>query len=222
MVETTVPRFIHIPLVLFDRIRREGHPLMPHKVLTFIMQHVEASPQNQAAEVGQAWQLMVQWRVVAAQQDSQSDSLVAFSVKAITETDDTCFCQWAKNCLDGTMGVKSSMPAPTVMPLGGAHTQVHGQFAAELGRGVALGLQAFGPLRPLVGHPGENNENDSKQLHGEEDIVALMGFSHVRKGSDLIGYLDIFPEVKRKKLGRMSQATHGTDVTLGTRPPNTN
>jgi hypothetical protein len=67
---------------------------MPHEVLVFILQHAEASPPDQACKVGQAWQLVVQWCVVAAQKDGQGDSLVAFAIEAITETDDAYFCQW--------------------------------------------------------------------------------------------------------------------------------
>ena len=35
--ETTVPRLLHVPLVLFDKIRKVGCPLMLHKVLLLIM-----------------------------------------------------------------------------------------------------------------------------------------------------------------------------------------
>ncbi len=54
MVDTTVPRFVHIPLVLFEQIHNEGRPLMPHEVFAFIPQHAEVSPPEQARKVGQA------------------------------------------------------------------------------------------------------------------------------------------------------------------------
>jgi hypothetical protein len=121
---------VHIPLVLLERISKEGRPLMPHEVPTFILQHAEASPPDQARKVGQAWQLMVQWCVVAAQKDGQGDSIVAFAVKAITKTDDTYFCQLVKGPLNGTMGTRPSRSPQPGMPLGGTPAQVHGQFAA--------------------------------------------------------------------------------------------
>jgi hypothetical protein len=54
MADTTVPQFVHILLVLFERIRKEWRPLMPHEALAFILQHAEASPPEQARKLGQA------------------------------------------------------------------------------------------------------------------------------------------------------------------------
>jgi hypothetical protein len=65
---------------------------------------------------------------------------------------------------------------------------------------VALGLQALGPLKPTAGHQGGANETKSKQLYGEEDIAALMDFSHVRKGSDLQDIWTYFQTAKGKNL----------------------
>jgi hypothetical protein len=61
-----------------------------------IMEHVEPLADTAAEEVGRAWQLAMQWCVVAAKHDTQGDSHVAFSVDAITEMDDAAFCQWAE------------------------------------------------------------------------------------------------------------------------------
>jgi hypothetical protein len=43
---------------------------------------------DQAQLTNNPWKLVVQWCVVAAQQDPKGDSLVSFSVEAITEGDD--------------------------------------------------------------------------------------------------------------------------------------
>ena len=201
VTETTVPRLLYIPLTLFDNMHKEGRLLMPHEVLNLIMSHVERSPKDKAAEIAQAWHLLVQWCVVAAQHDGQGNSLVAFSMDAITKTDDTCFCQWAETRIDGTMGTKPTTPfGQTIVPSGNAHPQVHGQFAAELGRGVALGLQALGLLKPHMANQGVGNKSDSKPLYGEEDIAALMGFLHVKKGSDLQDIWTYFQTPKGKNL----------------------
>ncbi len=51
-VETTIPRLLHIPLVLFEAIREKGDPLMPHyEILAIVLKRVENSSrdQNQAA-----------------------------------------------------------------------------------------------------------------------------------------------------------------------------
>ena len=146
VTETTVPCLLYIPLTLFDNMHKEGHPLMPHEIPNLIMSHVERSPEDQAAEIAQAWHLLVQWCVVAAQHNGQGDSLVAFSVDAITKMDDACFCQWAETRINGTMGTRpTTLRGPTIVPSVDAHPQANGQFAAELGRGVALGIQALGP-----------------------------------------------------------------------------
>ena len=80
MEETTVPRLLYVPLVLFDKICRAGRPLMPHEVLLLIMEHVESLADTATEEVGQAWQLAGQWCIVTFQWDMQGDSHVAFSI----------------------------------------------------------------------------------------------------------------------------------------------
>ena len=59
------------------------------------------------------------------------------------------------------------------------------QFAAELGKGVPMGLHTLGPFKTPSMMQGGVLESKSKQGYGEEDIAALMGFSHVKKGSNL-------------------------------------
>jgi hypothetical protein len=166
-------------------IQKEGHPLMPHDILVLLLCYVENSPLEQTQGIANTWQMVAQWCIMAAQKDPQGDSLVAFAIEAITKTDDAYFDQWVKSCLDGTMGTRPvNSPHPGV-PMAGTSAQVPGHFAADLGKGVALGLQALGPFKPLTGSQGGVTEADSKQMYGEEDIAALMGFSHIRKESDL-------------------------------------
>ena len=138
--ETAVPRLLHVPLVIFDKIRKVGRPLIPHEVLSLIMEHLEPLADTAPEEVGNAWQLAVKWCVVTAQRDTQGDSHVDFSVEAITEMDDAA---WAETRLDGTMGTKPTTVGAMAVQTSGTHTQAHGHFAAELGWGVALGLQAL-------------------------------------------------------------------------------
>jgi hypothetical protein len=58
-------------------------------------------------------------------------------------------------------------------------------FAAELGRGVALGLHALSLFKTQAGANKGLGETDSKKGYGKEDKAALMGFSHVKKGHQL-------------------------------------
>jgi hypothetical protein len=64
-------------------------------------------------------------------------------------------------------------------------SQILAQFVAELGKGDALGLMALGPLKTPLVTQGRPTDTNSKQLYGEEDIAALMGFSNVQFGSQL-------------------------------------
>jgi hypothetical protein len=98
------------------------------------------------------------------------------------------------------MGTRPSNSPHLGVPLGGASVQVPGHFAVELGKGVALGLQALGSLKPSTGNQGGVTEADSKQMYGEDDIVALMGFSHVQKGSDLQDIWTYFQSLQGKDL----------------------
>jgi hypothetical protein len=124
--------------------------------------------------------------VVAAQQDSQGDSLVSFSVEAITEGGDADFGQWVEQRLDGTLG-KRPTPDGTrgTAPATRAAGIVPQNFAAELGGGVALGLHALSPFKQQTGTGGGSGDADSKKGYGEEDIAALMGFSRVKRGDQL-------------------------------------
>ena len=70
---------------------------MPHEVLTLVLEYLENGSGDQAQPINNPWELIVQWCVVTAQRDPQGDSLVSFSVKAITEGDDTYFGQWMEN-----------------------------------------------------------------------------------------------------------------------------
>jgi hypothetical protein len=146
--EGHVPCFLHIPVLLFDKIRNEGRPLMPHEILQLVLTYLESNQEGQNQQTNTAWELIVKWCVVAAQQDSQEDSLVAFSVEAITEGDDADFGQWVEQCLDGTLG-KRPTPDGTrgTAPAMRAAGIVPQNFAAELGQGVALGLHALSPFK---------------------------------------------------------------------------
>jgi hypothetical protein len=107
MRATSLVCLLHIPLLLYELIRNEGRPLMPHKVLQLVLQYVKSIQNNNTGRYTTAWELVIQWCVVAAQPDAQGDSLVAFSVEAITEEDDAEFGQWVEQRLDSTLGKKA-------------------------------------------------------------------------------------------------------------------
>ena len=181
--ETTVPRLLHMLLVLFEATREKGCPLMPHDKLAIVLKLIENNYQDQdQATAVESWKLVVMWCVMAAQADQHGDSSVAFAVEAVTENNDAYFGQWMDNRLDGTMGKRPV--AHDGMGATGVATPAQGpaHFAAELSKGVAMGLRALGLFKsPSMTHGG-GVDSDSKQEYREEDIAALMGFSHVKKG----------------------------------------
>ena len=140
------------------------------------------------------------WCVMAAQADQQGDSWVAFAVDAVTDNNDDYFGKWVENCLDSTMekqpAVDGGMRATMVVN----PAQGPAQFAAELGKGVAMGLQAFGPFKTPLTAQGGGFESKSKQGYGEEDIAALMGISHVKKGSNLQDNWTYFHTMRDKNI----------------------
>jgi hypothetical protein len=89
-----VPRLLHIPLVLFTFIQRESRPLMPHEVLAIMMKHLKKT--GATDKQGKALDLVSKWCIVVAQTDAQGDSLVSFTVKVVTEGDDSYFEQWVE------------------------------------------------------------------------------------------------------------------------------
>ncbi len=137
---------------------------------------------------------------MAAQADQQGDSIVAFAVDAVMENNDAYFGQWVENCLDSIMGKRPA--ADGGMGVTGVATPAQGpaQFAAELGKGVAMGLHTLGQFKlPSIAQEG-GLESNSKQGYREEDIAALMGFSHVKKGSELQDIWTYFHTMRSKNI----------------------
>ncbi len=199
--EGHVPRLLHIPVTLFELIRNEGRPLMPHKILRLVLDLIESSSGDQTQQACSPWELIVQWCVVAVQHDAQGDSLVAFSVEAITEGDDAYFGQWVEQRLDGMLGKRPTHDGPQGASQGGwTSGDMPQNFASELGQGVALGLHALSPFKTHAGTSGGPGEMDTKKGYGEEDIAALMGFSHVTKGKQLQDIWSYFQAAGTKNL----------------------
>jgi hypothetical protein len=128
-----VPRLLHVPLVLFILMRRESRPLMPHEVLAMIIKHLEET--RATNEQRKAWDIVVKWCIVAAKKDAQGDSLVLFTVKAVTEGGDLYFEQWVEQQLNAMMGVRPAQEPLGGMSLTAQNNTVPAQFAAELSKG---------------------------------------------------------------------------------------
>ncbi len=222
--EGHVQRLLRIPLVLFELIRKQGCPLMPHEVLTRVLEYLENGWGDQAQPTNNPWELIVQWCVVAAQRDPQGDNLVSFSIKATTEGDDAYFGQVMENQLDGTMGKRPITEVRRGAPLAGSTGDVPANFAAELGKGVALGLHALSPFKTPAVAQGGLGDTETKKGYGEEDIAALMGFSHVKKRHQLQEIWSYFQSTgvknidnrQRQLMAHMNRWAHNRHIPIDT------
>jgi hypothetical protein len=155
---------------------------MPHEVLALVLAYLDSTKDDTNID---AWQLVPKWCMLALQMDCQGDSWLEFAVNAVTEGDDKYLGKWIKQWLNATMGTGPQRGPLAGMVMTRPTSQMLAHFAAELGKGVALGLKMLGSLKtPLVAQGG-TTDTKGKQLYGEEDTAALMEFSNVWSGSHL-------------------------------------
>ncbi len=116
------PFLLAVPLVLFRAIRKEGKPLMPHEIRELAMRII-----NEAANVAKAtedWNLILSWCILAAQQDTNGNSLLGLPVDAVMEGDDEYLEKWIDQWLNLTFGPCPSMGLPGNMGMGGSPTHM--------------------------------------------------------------------------------------------------
>ena len=85
----TAPRLLVAPLVLFQAIREERRPLMPHEIRGLTLTII--SDADDSTKACDDWQLVLTWCLLAAQQDSNGNSYLGVPVDAVTEGDDNYF-----------------------------------------------------------------------------------------------------------------------------------
>ncbi len=125
---------------------------------------------------------------------------MSFTVEVVTEGDEYNFEQWAEQQLNATMGVW-----PVQEPLGGTtlmaqNNTVPAQFAADLSKGLAMGLKSLRPLKPPTTAQGGHTDMDTKQGYSDEDIAALMGFAHVKHRNQLPTIWEYFNSYRGKSI----------------------
>jgi hypothetical protein len=193
---------------------------MPHEILAIMLKLVENSSRDQdQAAAAEAWKLVVMWCVMAAQADQQGDSIVAFAVDAVTENDDAYFGQWVENRLNSTMGKQPA--ADGGMGAIGVATPAQGpaQFAAELGKGVAMGLHALGPFKsPVNGTRGGIQKQQQTGIPGRGHCCLDGVFPH-KKRKRATRHLDIFPHHAEQKHRRLQMTAYGTNEQVGCQTP---
>jgi hypothetical protein len=201
---------------------RELHPLMPHDMLAMIMKHLEET--GATNKQGKAWDLVVKWCVMAAQKEAQEDSLVLFTVKAVTEGDDSYFEQLVEQQLNATMGMRPMQETLGGMSLTAQSNSVPAQFAAELSKRLAMGLKLLGPLKSPTAAQGGHTNTDTKQGYSNEDIAALISFAHVKHGNQLPTIWEYFNSYRGKSINivwqklyaRMKQWSHDRGIPIKT------
>ena len=199
--ELQAPRLISIPLWLLEQIKHEGRALMPYEVLRFIMTHLE---EVNTQEYADSWATVAAWCVLASQGNTTGDSLMSFSIEAITEVEDDYLGQWLERRLDttmgprpqggGTTGASGTRRGPVQAPL------THATLAADIGKGVALGLKALGGTIATGQGTSTTTEGDAKTRYTEDDIASIMGFSHVHRGDQVQPIWATLNNAKQKNL----------------------
>ena len=153
---------------------------MPHEILRIVPNHVREVNTQAYAD---AWATIAAWCLLAGQVSTMGESLVSFSIEAITEVEDEYLGKWLEQRLDTTLGPRPQGGAPLsgTQKGGSSGSMPQENFAADIGKGVALGLKALGGPIATV-HQGATKEDEEKTRYTGDDIVAIMGFSHVTRG----------------------------------------
>ena len=158
--------------------------MMPYEIARIVVTHIEEVGDQTYAT---AWSTVVAWCMLASQANAAGESLVSFSIEAITEVEDEYLGKWLEQRLDTTLG-----PRPRRGGTIGMTSQVDpsgpmapATFAADIGKGVALGLRALGGLMVAAQAQGTTKEGDEKTRYSNDDIAAIMGFSHVHQGDQV-------------------------------------
>ena len=182
--ELHAPRLLAIPFWLLDRIRREGRALMPYEILRVVINHMEEVNDPAYAT---AWSTVAAWCLLASQGNAAGDSLVSFSIEAITEVEDEYLGRWLEQRLDTTLGPRPHGGGATGWTSRGGTTgpMTQATLAADIGKGVALGLKALGGPLGSAHAQGTTKEGEEKTRYSDDDIAAVMGFSHVHRGDQI-------------------------------------
>ena len=221
--ELHAPRLLSIPLWLLDCIRQEGRALMPYEILRMVVHHIE---EVDTREYTDAWATVAAWCILASQGNTSGESLMSFSIEAITEVEDDYLGRWLEQRLDTTMGPRQQGAVPAVAPYRGGAPGPMSQatFAADIGKGVALGLKALGaPM--ATGHlQSPTKDGDEKTRYTDDDIAAIMGFSHVHRGDQVQPIWITMNNAKQKNhdvfrrqlLARMTDWAYDRRITIDT------
>ena len=172
---------------------------MPYEIARIVVNHIDEVGEQTYAT---AWSTVVAWCLLASQGNATGESLVSFSIEAITEVEDEYLGKWLEQRLDTTLGPRPLGGGTTgVTPRGGpSGPMTQATFAADIGKGVALGLKALGGPMVAAQAQGTTKEGEEKTRYSDDDIAAIMGFSHVHRGDQLQPIWTTLNNAKQKNL----------------------
>jgi hypothetical protein len=106
----TVPNLLAIHNALVDLLRTPGPAITPHEVLAIVEEFI----QNSGHPLGQQWECIQCWCLVACQTGNNGKSRVFLDTVPVTIDDDK-FDQWVGTKLDITLGPRPSGATPITM-----------------------------------------------------------------------------------------------------------
>jgi len=173
---------------------------MPYEIFQIVVTHLEA---DNTAAYADAWTTIAPWCILASQGTTAGESLMCFAIEAITKVKDEYLGKWLEQRLDMTMGPcpQGSEPAAMAQRRGDTGPMTQATFTADIGKVVALGLKALGgPISLGNLAQGPTMEGDEKTRYTDDDIAAIMGFSHVHRGDKVQPIWTTLNNAKQKNL----------------------
>jgi hypothetical protein len=198
LTEKLLPRLLALPTFIAEFINAQGGACPPHKLCTFIKDHInEGGTQIQQ----QKWQLLLDWCVAAAQEKNET-SILNIGTPDPALCQDREFIDWCNQRIQITLG-------EDVRPLGGeAHGQGGGtrdlqlveQISNNMGRSFLAGVQALAPTIAGAARQGGNTKEEGDdvggKLYSKNNVATLKGYCGVVEPGGIPTIWDTFQQTK--------------------------
>ena len=128
------------------------------------------------------WAAVASWCIMASQGNTAGESLLSFSIKAITEMEDKYLRKWLEQRLNMTTGPHPQGGGTSSRGIeggGAAESMTQAAFAADIGKGGAHRPKALGGPMAAGQLQGPTKEGNEKTCYTDNNIAAIMGFLHV-------------------------------------------
>jgi hypothetical protein len=198
------PILLTIPLELFQVIWDKKRALMPHDIHALTVAIVTNLPDVEKARAD--LELVLSWCLMALQMNTSGNSHLSLAVETVTEGDDNYFVRWIDQRLNSTFGPRTGKGSTghndrgRVALLAHDQAQVLAIMASEVGKGVAMGLQAAGHLHRDATNIGGGYDSEGGKGYTKDNITALMGFTGVYSSNNLPDIWELFNSTKGKNI----------------------